>query len=236
LIIFSKQVCLYVLKNHSSLINKVYFSKEIDNKIFKQFARLNKDIIKVDNKKAQSMSRGGNHQGMFLEIDDIELKNKLSLKEESNFIIVLYKVTDIGNIGSIIRTALALNCSEVVISGIKGSSIEGIIRTSLGSFFDINVSLIEDTMPLINFLKQNKFTCYGTDSKGNPTDGLVAKSNKALFVGNEHEGLSGKVLSKMDDILSIEMFNGFDSLNVACATSILIDRLNRFNTNKVINE
>ena len=74
---------------------------------------------------------------------------------------------------------------------------------------------------------QNGFVCYGTDSKGNDIKGLIKKDTKALFVGNEHDGLSGKILRKMDEVLSIEMQNDFDSLNVACATSILIDRLNR---------
>ena len=225
MIIFSKQVSLFVLEKHKDTIRKVYLSKEIDKKIFSRFSRLGVDIIKIDNKKAQSMARGGNHQGMFLEIDDIEISNKVS--KDSKFVVVLYKVTDIGNIGSIIRSSLALGVDEVIISGTKSTSIEGIIRTSMGAFFDIKISLIENTDSLLNFLIQNGFVCYGTDSKGNDTKGLIKKETKALFIGNEHDGLSGKILRKMDEVLSIEMQNDFDSLNVACATSILIDRLNR---------
>lgn len=225
MIIFSKQVSMYVLQKHSKIIQKVFLSKELDKKIFGQFARLKVDIVKIDNKKAQSMARGGNHQGMLLEIEDIELPNAIS--KESKFLVVLDKVTDIGNIGSIIRSSLALGVDEVVISGVRGTSIEGIIRTSMGAFFDIKVSLIENSDSLINYLGQNKFVCYGADSKGNDTKGLIKKETKALFIGNEHEGLSGKILRKMDEVLSIKMQNDFDSLNVACATSILIDRLNR---------
>ena len=225
MIIFSKQVCLYVLEKHKEIIKKVYLSKELDKKLFGRFARLNVDIVKVDNKNAQAMSRGGNHQGMILEIDDIEISNKMSSK--SKFVVVLYKVTDIGNIGSIIRSSLALGVDEVVISGTKSTSVEGIIRTSMGAFFDMKISLIENTDSLLNFLMQSGFVCYGTDSKGNDTKGLIPKETKALFVGNEHDGLSGKILRKMDEVLSIKMQNDFDSLNVACATSILIDRLNR---------
>lgn len=227
MIIFSKQVSLYVLEKHKEIIKKVYLSKELDKKLFNKFSRLDVDIIKVDNKKAQAMARGGNHQGMFLEIDDIDLPDKLS--KDSKFVVVLYKVTDIGNIGSIIRSSLALGVDEVVISGTKSTSVEGIIRTSMGAFFDIKVSLIENSDSLLNFLMQNDFICYGADSKGNDTKGLVRKDTKALFIGSEHEGLSGKILRKMDEVLSIKMQNDFDSLNVSCATSILIDRLNRLN-------
>jgi 23S rRNA (guanosine2251-2'-O)-methyltransferase len=225
MIIFSKQVSLYVLEKHKDIIKKVYLSKELDKKLFSRFSRLNVEILRIDNKKAQSMARGGNHQGIFLEIDDIDISNKVS--KSSKFIVVLYKVTDIGNIGSIIRSSLALGVDEVIISGTKGTSVEGIIRTSMGAFFDMKISLIENTDSLLNFLIQNGFVCYGTDSKGNDIKGLIKKDTKALFVGNEHDGLSGKILRKMDEVLSIEMQNDFDSLNVACATSILIDRLNR---------
>ena len=65
MIIYGKQVVLYVLKNHPNIIEEVMFSKEIENKTFNQFLTLSKKIIKLDNKKAQSLAQGGNHQGFF---------------------------------------------------------------------------------------------------------------------------------------------------------------------------
>ncbi|XPV52782.1 MAG: RNA methyltransferase substrate-binding domain-containing protein [Halarcobacter ebronensis] len=68
MIIYGKQVVLYVLDKHPDLIEEVMFSKELEPKLFKRFAKLDKQIIKLDNKKAQSMARGGNHQGFFLRL------------------------------------------------------------------------------------------------------------------------------------------------------------------------
>jgi 23S rRNA (guanosine2251-2'-O)-methyltransferase len=47
----------------------------------------------------------------------------------------------------------------------------------------------------------------------------------ALIMGNEGEGLKKKVKEKLDKILSIDMKNSFDSLNVSVAAGILIDRI-----------
>ncbi|MBI3873523.1 MAG: 23S rRNA (guanosine(2251)-2'-O)-methyltransferase RlmB, partial [Arcobacter sp.] len=43
-----------------------------------------------------------------------------------------------------------------------------------------------------------------------------------LFMGSEGEGLSLKLVKKLDIKLSIKMENNFDSLNVSVAAGILI--------------
>jgi len=49
MIIYGKQIVLYVLENHPELIEEVFLSKEIDKKLFSKFANLKKVIYKVDN-------------------------------------------------------------------------------------------------------------------------------------------------------------------------------------------
>jgi 23S rRNA (guanosine2251-2'-O)-methyltransferase len=46
-----------------------------------------------------------------------------------------------------------------------------------------------------------------------------------LILGSEGEGLSKRIKEKLDDIITIEMKRDFDSLNVASAAAILIDRI-----------
>lgn len=48
---------------------------------------------------------------------------------------------------------------------------------------------------------------------------------KALFLGNEGEGLGNRILKKMDQNLAIPQKREFDSLNVSTAGAILIDRI-----------
>jgi 23S rRNA (guanosine2251-2'-O)-methyltransferase len=46
-----------------------------------------------------------------------------------------------------------------------------------------------------------------------------------LVLGSEGEGLSPRVLSKLDKVVSIKMSHEFDSLNVSVAGAILMDRM-----------
>lgn len=75
-----------------------------------------------------------------------------------------------------------------------------------------------------NELKNAHFTLIGADSRGDgQSEDKMAKW--ALFLGSEAEGLSDRLKHKLDIMLSIKMEHRFDSLNVAVATGILIDRI-----------
>jgi len=61
MIVYGKQICLYILKNYAEIIEEIYLQKEIDKKLFYAFSALKKKIVRVDPKKAQAMAKGGNH-------------------------------------------------------------------------------------------------------------------------------------------------------------------------------
>ena len=48
---------------------------------------------------------------------------------------------------------------------------------------------------------------------------------RVLVLGSEGEGLSKRAMSKVDELVSIEMKREFNSLNVSAAAAILIHRM-----------
>ncbi len=68
MIIYGKQPILYILHTNASCIEEIYLAKELPKDIFKQLARLDKPIKRVDMKKAQALAHGGNHQGILASI------------------------------------------------------------------------------------------------------------------------------------------------------------------------
>lgn len=227
MIIYGKQVVLYVLEKHSHLIEEIMLSKELEPKLFKKFASLDKKIIKLDNKKAQSMARGGNHQGFFLKLKDYETINLKQIKD-SKFVVVLDALTDVGNIGAICRTAYSLGVDAIIASNVKQLNYEGIARTSSGALFDIPFCQTQNILDVVNELKQNDFTLIGASMDGKNLKEFENKSEKtALFLGSEGFGLCNKVIKKLDKKISIEMSNSFDSLNVSVAGGILIYNLKK---------
>ncbi len=224
MVVYGKQIFLHVLKKHPQLIQKIYLSKEIDKKLFSKVASLNKDIIRLDNKKAQALARGGNHQGYFLEIDDFEYTPFEDMKH-SQFLLVLSGVTDVGNIGAIVRSAYALGVDGVILSGVKSINNAAIMRTSSGAMLDMPLTIFSDTLTLLNELKQIKFFIYSADMSGDDVREVSFNQKKVLLLGSEGEGLSKKILSKSDKKISIKMARDFDSLNVSVAFAILCDRM-----------
>lgn len=229
MIIYGKQIVLYVLDKHPHLIEEVMFSKEIDKKLFSKFLKLGKKIIKLDNKKAQGLSKSGNHQGFFLKLKEFEYTDIKDIKN-MNFILVLDGLTDVGNIGAIVRTAYSLGVEGIVASNVRTLNNSGIFRTSAGSLIDVPFALYPKSIDLANELQQCGFALIGATMDGTDLKkyGKIEKTDKvALFLGSEGEGISPKVQKKLDLKVSIGMEHDFDSLNVSVAAGILIYNLKK---------
>jgi len=224
LIIYGKQLFLHVLKNYPQRFKTVYLAKNCDKQLFSSIANATRTIVKVDNKKAQSLARGGNHQGFIAEIDDLEFSDFDSVKNGS-FLVILNELTDVGNIGAILRTAYAFGADGVIVSGIKSINLEAIIRSSSAAAFELPIVLYPNALDMANELKQVGFTLYGADMDGQNVAQVKFDKKVALVMGSEGKGINKKLKTKLDKIVSIKMARAFDSLNVSAATAVICDRI-----------
>lgn len=226
MIVYGKQIVFYILEKHPQIIKQIFLTKEIDKKLFKKFMDTGVKIIRPDNKKAQSLARGGNHQGFLLEIEDFEFTSIKDIKDKE-FIVVLDGLSDVGNIGAIVRSCYALGVDALVICGLKNFNPEGVVRTSSGAMLDMDVAVYENSYDLANELKQKGFSLVGADMEGFEVKTIQREKNQkiSLFLGSEGPGLSNKLKKKLDLKVSIGMENDFDSLNVSVAAGILIYEL-----------
>ncbi len=222
MIVYGKQIALYILQHHPDMIQEVLFSKQIDKKLFSQFAKLNKPITVVDNKKAQSLAKGGNHQGFFLDIQELEFRPLKSAKSFES-VLILDEITDVGNIGAIIRTAYSFGYDAVILTGVQNINMPAVIRSSSGAALDIPLILMKNPLDVVNELKQFGFTLYGAHMQGIDLKDLSQVASKyALIMGSEGRGLHPKLMQKLDTKVSIGMANQFDSLNVSVAAGVLM--------------
>ncbi|CZE46606.1 23S rRNA (guanosine(2251)-2'-O)-methyltransferase RlmB [Campylobacter geochelonis] len=223
MIIYGKQLFLHLLEKHKEKIIKIYLAKECEKPLFSKIAKLGVKIERPDTKKAQALARGGNHQGFLAEVEPFVFGNLNELKKE-NFIVILYGLSDVGNIGAIVRTAHALGASGVIVVA-KSLAMEGIIRTSSGAAYEIPICMVEDGLSLLNELKQVGFSVYGTASSGKNLSGFKFKPKVALVMGSEGDGMPKKAYEKCDECVGIKMKNSWDSLNVSAAFAIICDRI-----------
>lgn len=222
--IYGKQLFLHLLNNYPKRLLTVYLGKECDKKLFSQIARLDIPIERVDEKKAQAMAKGGNHQGFLADIEP-ELTVSLASLKKSSFVVVLCGITDMGNIGAIIRSAYAFGVDGIIISNIKELKMETILRTSSAAALEIPICLAPNVLDVLSELGQSGFTIYGADMDGENARNIKFDGKKVLILGSEGEGLSKKVLDKCNKKISIKMKREFDSLNVSAAAAILCERM-----------
>lgn len=224
MLIYGKQPVYYAIERHKDRIKTLYLAKELDKKEYSHLMKMGIEIKRIPEKAAQSMVKGGNHQGFIAEISQIVPYASPFLKK-CDFIVILSSITDMGNIGSLIRSAYALGVDAIVISGIKEPNFEPMIRTSSGAALDMPLVVIHNIHDVLHELKQSGFTIYGAMMGAQDIRETSFAAKRALVLGNEGEGLSGRVQKSLDVGISIPMAHDFDSLNVGVAGAILMERM-----------
>lgn len=142
----------------------------------------------------------------------------------SGRIIVLDAVQDPGNLGTIVRTADAAGFDAVVLgAGTVDLYNDKVIRSMQGSHFHIPV-FQADLREYLPTLKDKgvevAVTALHRDSKDYSI--LQGKSDIAIVVGNEGQGVSSEVIDLADIVVTIPMFGKAESLNVAIASALLM--------------
>lgn len=224
MIIYGKQLFFYLMAHQKEMLRKIYLAKECDKKLFSTIAALKIPIVRLDAKQAQAMAKGGNHQGFLAEISPIETVSLDAIKG-GKFIVVLYGLTDMGNIGAICRSAYAFGADGVVVANIRQLQLEAVARTSSGAIFELPLVLAPDGLSVLNELRQAGFTLYGADASGESVKNMKFAKQKVLILGAEGEGVPEKALVKCDKKIAISMARAFDSLNVSAAAAVLCDRM-----------
>lgn len=224
MIIYGKQPVYYLIDKHPQKIKTLFVSKELDKKEYSRLMRMDFELKRIPAEAAQVMSKTGNHQGFLAEVEELELYELKDL-HRAKFVLVLAGITDVGNMGAIIRSAYALGVDAVIISGIKQFSADNIIRSSAGAAYDMALIHVPNLYDVMNELKLGGFTLYGAVSNGDDIKETKCEGKRALIMGNEAEGIPARALAKLDKKVSIKMENEFDSLNVSVAAAILMDRM-----------
>lgn len=150
---------------------------------------------------------------------------KIQEKELGKKIIFLDGIQDPGNLGTIIRSAVAFNIDTVVLSrecvDLYNSKV---LRSTKGMIFNKNV-IVRDIVPFIDSL--DKYTIYGTSvTNGEDIRSIELPEYIALIIGNEGKGISQEVYDRCNKFIYIKMNDKCESLNAGVAASIIMYEVN----------
>lgn len=144
-------------------------------------------------------------------------------KEINGNVLILDGLQDPGNLGTIIRSAVAFNVDTIILSKDTVDLYNPkVVRSTQGMNFHINI-IRRDLEHEINALKEKGYTVYSTDViNGKNIKNVKVNGKYAIIMGNEGNGVRENIKNLSDEKLYIKMSNDCESLNVGVATSIIL--------------
>ena len=137
-------------------------------------------------------------------------------------VLLLDRLQDPGNLGTIIRSAVAFGFKTIIASNDTVDFYnDKTIRSSEGMLFNINL-IRGNLLDMIELLKEKGYHVIGTDVKDGYDIRKIKKESIALVIGNEGSGMSNETRRHCDGFVKIPMKSNCESLNAAVASSILM--------------
>jgi len=143
-----------------------------------------------------------------------------------NKILLLDDIQNPGNLGTIIRTAVALGIDNIFLSENSVDLYnEKVIRATQGAIFKPLITR-QPLNEVVKMIKKKKILIFGsTLVNGVPLNNILPCQQFALIMGNEARGISSDLLALTDTNIYIPMKNEVESLNVGIAAAIILYKL-----------
>ena len=223
MLIYGKNSCREVLDKNIS-IKKIYLQVDFkDNDILSSIKNKNLNVISLTKNKMNDLVDGV-HQGIILDVPDYKYGNIEDIFGENKFIVMLDHLEDVHNFGAIIRTCEAAGVDGIIIPSDREVLVNPtVIKTSVGTAYDVNIIKVVNLVDTIKLLKDNGYWIVGT-SLMTDTDykDVDYSGNICLVIGNEAKGMSHLVSRNCDYNVKIPMYGKTNSLNASVAAGIMI--------------
>ncbi len=151
-------------------------------------------------------------------------KAEKSLVELPQLILILDRLQDPGNMGTIIRTAAAAGVDIVYYtSGSVDPYSPKVLRSTAGAIFKLSLEMVREPVKMITALKSKGIKLVAASAHSNLQYWSAdLKGPIALIIGNEAGGVSPELEMAAEVKLSIPLAGSVDSLNAAVAAGVIL--------------
>ena len=186
-------------------------------------------VVEVEREKLDDLAAGIMHQGViamaaakeYVSIDDI-FKIAES-RNEKPFIVIADKINDPHNLGAIIRNCDGAGVHGLIIPKRRSAGLTAVTaRASAGAIEHLAIAKVANIASTIEDLKKRGVWVVGCEANGKDYDSIDYDMPLALVLGSEGEGISSIVTKGCDFIASIPMAGKVNSLNVSCASAVIM--------------
>ena len=220
--------------NSGKNLEKVYLQKELKGELIKElnFLIRKKNISSsfVPIEKLNTLSKHQNHQGAVARISSIKFEELETIIEnvlEQDGIplfLLLDQISDVRNLGAIIRTAECTGVNAIVIPTHGSAPINAdAIKTSAGAAFKLPICKVDHILDAVYQLQAVDVQIVAVTEKTNTSlyDTDLTKPT-ALVLGSEHKGISNAILKISNAKGKIPLLGTIESLNVSVACGVAL--------------
>jgi len=138
-------------------------------------------------------------------------------------VLVAADVEDPGNVGALVRTALASGARAYVAVGTGDPFHPRAVRTSMGSVFRLPLIRLRDAEALLEQARALHLRTVAAVSRDGLAPGEIPRDRTVgLCVGSESRGLDPALAGRLDARVTIPMTSAVDSYSVNAAAAILL--------------
>jgi 23S rRNA (guanosine2251-2'-O)-methyltransferase len=227
-----------LLKTRITSIDHVYFEQDRKSaQLFELLKICRKERLSynlVPEIRMQQLSGTRRHQGIaaqcsvlpYAEMSDIEA----GIAEKNNpLIMVPASIEDPGNLGAIIRSAVAFDVDALLLERKNTAPLNAAVaKSSAGMVEHLSVARPKNLEGIIGDLAEKGYAVIGADmKKGRPPQEIRLTGPVVLVLGGEHRGLPPYLSKVCTDFVSIPMSSTVESLNVSASAAILLYEIAR---------
>ncbi|MFW6004908.1 MAG: 23S rRNA (guanosine(2251)-2'-O)-methyltransferase RlmB, partial [Desulfonatronovibrionaceae bacterium] len=173
-----------------------------------------------------------NHQGVAARLKSVQTVDPETIFARSRLaslpvVLGLDQVQDPGNLGTLARTAAALDAMGIIIpkdrSALPGA---GAIKSSAGALTRISLARVTNLARTLDQAMDSGFWIYGAAlDRGSDVFKCDFSFPCVLVLGGEEKGIRPNVLKRCHEKIHIPMPGGFQSLNVAQAGAVILSQM-----------
>lgn len=218
---------------HNRLPEKLYAApsqlSERGNELVTNFRMGRAKIAEVSARQLESLSDARTSQGLVGVFDTPSTRLAELYSDSFRKLLLCDGLSDPGNLGTLIRSALAFDFDLVILTGNCAEPFAPkVVRSSVGAAFGVPIAIAghDETVEVMNSHGVQLITA-DISGKDDPErlEAAVKGGRVALAVGAEADGVSDEIRSHSKLLLRIVHENGVESLNSAVAGSILMKQI-----------
>ncbi len=219
---------------HMVFPKQVLYSKSLidvrGEHLLMNFKKKDVPIVQISSNDIKLLSDTKSPQGIIGIFNMQEKTGIESFSKKIRKVLWCENISDPGNVGTLIRSALAFGFKMIFVSGDTADIYSPkVVRATMGAIFKVHI-VKDETHNILKLIKRENLQLLAADMHGKPIHFVkkqVKSSRIVLAVGSEGFGLSQEIKSDPAIMVRIDHDQAVESLNVAVAGSVLMNEFQK---------